>query len=138
MAAAVLYAFAQSAVNSVFNNFLNDTYSIGDFQRGLLELPRELPGFLVVFVSALLYLMSSRPAGGVGGSAGGARHRGIALFSARYGVMLAWLFLFSVGQHLFMPLSQSITMDFAKEGQAGRRWVRSPAPVTWLASRAAC
>jgi len=35
--------------------------------------------------------------------------------------MVAWLFLFSVGQHLFMPLIQSITMEFAAEGQAGRR-----------------
>ena len=52
--AATLYAFSQSAVTAVFNNFLNETYSIGNFQRGLLELPREMPGFLVVFVSALL------------------------------------------------------------------------------------
>jgi predicted MFS family arabinose efflux permease len=121
VAAAVLYAFAQSAVNSVFNNFLNDTYAIGDFQRGVLELPRELPGFLVVFVSALLYLMSSRRLAALAVLLAGLGIGGIALFSARYGVMLAWLFLFSVGQHLFIPLSQSLTMDFAKEGQAGRR-----------------
>ncbi len=121
VAAAVLYAFAQSAVNSVFNNFLNDTYSIGDFQRGLLELPREMPGFLVVFVSALLYLMSSRRLAALAVLLAGLGIAGIALFSARYGVMLAWLFVFSVGQHLFIPLTQSLTMEFAKEGQAGRR-----------------
>jgi predicted MFS family arabinose efflux permease len=119
--AATLYAFAQSAVNSVFNNFLNDTYSISDFQRGMLELPRELPGFLVVFVSALLYLMSSRRLAALANLLSGLGIAGIALFSARYGVMLAWLFLFGVGQHLFMPLIQSITMEFASEGQAGRR-----------------
>jgi predicted MFS family arabinose efflux permease len=119
--AATLYAFSQSAVNSVFNNFLNDTYSISDFQRGLLELPREMPGFLVVFVSALLYLMSSRRLAALANLLAGLGIAGIALFSARYGVMLAWLFLFSVGQHLFMPLIQSITMDFAAEGKAGRR-----------------
>jgi predicted MFS family arabinose efflux permease len=119
--AATLYAFAQSAVNSVFNNFLNDTYSISDFQRGVLEMPRETPGFLVVFVSALLYLMSSRRLAALANLLAGIGIAGIALFSARYGVMLAWLFLFSVGQHLFMPLIQSITMDFASEGNAGRR-----------------
>jgi len=119
--AATLYAFAQSAVNSVFNNFLHDTYSLSDMQRGLLELPRELPGFLVVFVSALLYLMSSRRLAALANLATGLGIAGIALFSARYGVMLAWLFLFSVGQHLFMPLIQSITMEFAVEGKAGRR-----------------
>ena len=119
--AATLYAFSQSAVTAVFNNFLNQTYSIGNFQRGLLELPREMPGFLVVFVSALLYLMSSRRLAALANLLGGLGIAGIALFSRRYGVMLAWLFLFSVGQHLFMPLIQSITMEFAAEGQAGRR-----------------
>ena len=119
--AATLYAFSQSAVNAVFNNFLNETYSIGNFQRGLLELPRETPGFLVVFVSALLYLMSSRRLAALANLLAGLGIAGIALYSRRYGVMLAWLFLFSVGQHLFMPLIQSITMEFASEGQAGRR-----------------
>jgi predicted MFS family arabinose efflux permease len=119
--AATLYAFSQSAVNSVFNNFLNDTYSISNFQRGLLELPRETPGFLVVFVSALLYLMSSRRLAALANLLSGLGIAGIALYSARYGAMLACLFLFSVGQHLFMPLIQSITMEFAAEGKAGRR-----------------
>jgi len=119
--AATLYAFSQSAVSAVFNNFLNETYSIGNFQRGLLELPRETPGFLVVFVSALLYLMSSRRLAALANLLCGLGIAGVALLSRRYGVMLAWLFLFSVGQHLFMPLIQSITMEFAAEGQAGRR-----------------
>jgi len=121
LGAATLYAFSQSAVNSVFNNFLNDTYSISDLQRGLLELPREMPGFLVVFVSALLYFMSPRRLAALANLLAGLGIAGIALFSSRYGLMLAWLFLFSVGQHLLLPLTQSITMEFASEGQTGRR-----------------
>jgi predicted MFS family arabinose efflux permease len=119
--AATLCAFAQSAVNAVFNNFVNDTYAIGDFQRGLLELPRELPGFLVVFVSALLYLMSPRRLAALANLLAAIGIAGIALFSSRYGAMLAWLFLFSVGQHLFIPLTAGITLEFAPEGKAGRR-----------------
>jgi len=119
--AATLCAFAQSAVNAVFNNFVNDTYAISDFQRGLLELPRELPGFLVVFVSAALYLLSPRRLAALANLLAAVGIAGIALFSARYGVMLAWLFLFSVGQHLFIPLIAGITLEYAPEGKAGRR-----------------
>jgi predicted MFS family arabinose efflux permease len=118
---ATLCAFAQSAVNAVFNNFVNDTYAIGDFQRGLLEVPRELPGFLVVFVSAVLYLMSPRRLAALATLFAAIGIAGIALFSARYGAMLAWLFLFSVGQHLLIPLTSGITLEFAPEGKAGRR-----------------
>jgi predicted MFS family arabinose efflux permease len=35
--------------------------------------------------------------------------------------MFAWLFVFSLGQHLFMPLYTSIGMELANEGQTGRR-----------------
>jgi predicted MFS family arabinose efflux permease len=35
--------------------------------------------------------------------------------------MLVWLFVFSVGQHLFIPLNQSIGMELAADGQTGRR-----------------
>ena len=33
---------------AIFNNFLSDTFQISAVTRGLLEFPRELPGFLVV------------------------------------------------------------------------------------------
>ena len=119
--AATLGAFALSSVTAVFNNFVNDTYAIGDFQRGLLEVPRELPGFLVVFVSAVLYLMSPRRLAALANLLAAAGIAGIALFSTRYGAMLAWLFLFSIGQHLIIPLNPAITLEFAPEGKAGRR-----------------
>ncbi len=32
-----------------------------------------------------------------------------------------WLFILSVGQHLFLPLNQSIGMEFAKDGKTGKR-----------------
>ena len=38
--------------DSTFNNFLDERYMVTPFQRSFLEFPRELPGFLVVFVSA--------------------------------------------------------------------------------------
>jgi predicted MFS family arabinose efflux permease len=35
--------------------------------------------------------------------------------------MLIWLFIFSIGQHLFLPTNQSIGMELAQSGQTGRR-----------------
>ena len=45
----------------------------------------------------------------------------MALFSVNFHWMFAWLFLFSLGQHMFMPLNTSIGMELAREGQTGRR-----------------
>ena len=41
------------------------------------------------------------------------------LFSPSYGVMLVFLFIHSLGMHLFMPLNDAISMDLAEKGKVG-------------------
>jgi predicted MFS family arabinose efflux permease len=35
--------------------------------------------------------------------------------------MITWLFIYSMGNHLFMPIASTIGMELAREGQDGRR-----------------
>ena len=56
---------AYSIFDATFNNFLDERFVLTGFQRAFLEVPRELPGFLVVFVSALLWFLCSRRLGAV-------------------------------------------------------------------------
>nr|HPI23604.1 MFS transporter [Spirochaetota bacterium] len=121
IAAVSLFAFSQSVINTIFNNFLNESFLITDFQRGVLELPRELPGFLVVFFSALFFFLSARRLAALALVIAAAGSVLLGLFTPSYGVMLGWLFIFSTGQHLMLPLNQAIGMEFAHEGKTGRR-----------------
>jgi hypothetical protein len=61
--ASLAVGMAYSMVDSVMNNFLNDRFALTGFQRSFLELPRELPGFLVVFITAMLWFLCSRRVG---------------------------------------------------------------------------
>jgi predicted MFS family arabinose efflux permease len=45
----------------------------------------------------------------------------IGFIPSTYAVMALCLFVFSMGQHLFMPVASSIGMELAREGQTGRR-----------------
>lgn len=112
---------AYSLFDSIFNNFLNTRFSLTGFQRSFLEFPRELPGFLVVFVSAALWFLCSRRLGAVSMLMSMAGALLIGFASPRYEVMVIWLFLYSMGQHLFMPLASTIGMDLAKAGHDGQR-----------------
>ena len=120
-AAALALGMAFSMFDATFNNFLNDTFALTGFQRSFLEFPRELPGFLVVFVSAALWFLCSRRLGMLAMifSAVGALLIGFA--SSSYGVMIVWLFIFSMGNHLYMPIASTVGMELAREGQDGRR-----------------
>ncbi|HNW30508.1 MAG TPA: MFS transporter [Spirochaetota bacterium] len=119
--AIALIGFSQSAINSVFNNYLNEIFHISNNQRGMLELPREMPGFLVVFFSALFFFMSARRLAAFANFLAAAGVALIGLMSPTYSIMLVWLLLYSMGQHIYLPLNQSLGMDFAREGNTGRR-----------------
>lgn len=121
VAAVAMFGCGGSMLDSVFNNFLNETFAISTFQRTLLEVPRELPGFLVVFVSALFFFLPSRRLAVLAGMLGFVGLLLLGVASHSYLMMLPWLFLFSMGQHLFMPLAASIGMELASKGQDGRR-----------------
>jgi predicted MFS family arabinose efflux permease len=113
--------FAESIFNAVFNNFLSETFSLTSFYRTFLELPRESGGLLVIFVSALFFFLPGRRMAVVATLIGTTGLLLMAFFSVTVHRMFVWLFLFSLGQHLFMPLSTSIGMELAREGQTGRR-----------------
>jgi len=136
--AALALGMAFSMVDATFNNFLNEKFALSGFQRSFLEFPRELPGFLVVFVSAVLWFLCSRRLGVVAMilSAAGALLIGFA--SSSYWVMIAWLFIYSMGQHLFMPIASTIGMELAREGRMAAAWDNSTPsailPPSWAAS----
>ena len=105
--------------DSVFSNYFRDAFAVDPFQRGFIELPRELPGVLVMFVvSALAFLGDIRLAiiaqilTIIGIMAMG-------LLSPTFSVMLVFLFINSLGMHMFMPLYSSIGMSLAKDEKFG-------------------
>jgi predicted MFS family arabinose efflux permease len=120
-AASLVLGAAYSMFDSIFNNFLNQRYEITPFQRSFLELPRELPGFLVVFISAALWFLCSRRLAVVCMLLGAAGVLLVGFASPGFYVMLLWLFFYSLGQHLYMPLASAIGMELAHEGYTGRR-----------------
>jgi len=119
--AALVLGTAFSIVDATFNNYLNETFALTGFQRSFLEFPRELPGFLVVFVSTALSFLCARRLGVVAMALAGAGALLLGFASPSYGVMLVWLFLYSMGNHLNMPIATTIGMELAREGQDGRR-----------------
>ena len=120
-AASAVMGIAYSIHDSTFNNFINERFSPTGFQRSLLELPRELPGVLVVLFSALLWFLCSRRLGAFALALGAVGSLLIGCFSSTYAAMMLCLFVYSAGQHLFMPLAPSIGMELAHEGHTGRR-----------------
>ncbi len=119
--ATLFVAVGESVVNTVLNNFMHETFTISSFQRTLLELPRELPGVLLVIISVVLFFLRSRRLALFASILGSLGLLLIAFFPLNFSIFLLWIFIFSSGQHMLIPLSTSIGMELASKGRDGRR-----------------
>ncbi len=125
LVAFLLAVFALGVCNGVFqttyNNYLNDVFNISATARGALEFPRELPGFLVALLSgALFFLMENRVAA-LASVLTGLGMVGLGLTDSGWYQMLAFTILWSIGQHVEMPMRSAIAMSLGSEEQHGRR-----------------
>lgn len=108
-----LLSVSGSMLDVTFNNFLNDVHHLNADQRGMLEFPRELPGFLTAFLLAGLVFLAETRVAAVAACAIGLGILGLAWSGSSWAYMLAGLLLMSTGQHLIMPVRSSIAMDLA-------------------------
>lgn len=114
-------AAAGGVNDSIFNNFLKDTFALSPKARGLLELPRELPGFLVVAMAGVLAALPVTRLGGVGALGIIVGMVGLAFLGTTYHIMVLMMMLASAGQHLIMPVSDSIALAMGNETNRGKR-----------------
>ena len=84
-------------------------------------MPRETPGLLTVVFAALLFFIGSRRRAAWALLLCSVGLALMGTLSLHYAVMLCWLFVFSMGQHLWLPLSSSIGMELATAGGDGKR-----------------
>jgi MFS family permease len=104
-----------------FNNYLAQVHNVSEVTRGALEFPRELPGFLVVFiVTALLFLADTRVAS-ISALLVALALWGQGFLAPNIAMVVIWMFIWSTGAHLYMAITQPIALRLATEGQEGRR-----------------
>ncbi len=125
LVAFLVAVFALGACNGVFqttyNNYLNDVFEIGASTRGALEFPRELPGFLVALLSGALFFLVENRVAALAAMFTGLGMVGLGMVDESWTAMLAFTIIWSIGQHVEMPMRSAIAMSLGTERQHGRR-----------------
>jgi len=107
---------------STLNNYLADVQGFGAGERGWLELPRELPGFFIIAVVGLLLtrLRETRIAAvAMIFTAAGAL--GLGYLSPSVALLVGWIVVWSLGDHIIFAVEGPIGLKLAKRGGEGRR-----------------
>lgn len=114
---AAIFAFyvAENIYGNIFNNYLDQVQKIGTSARGLLELPRELPGVLSVFAISALFFLSEGAIAAVACFLFSAGLFALAVpgLAGNYWLLCLWLGVASFGQHFFMVIVDAIVLHTA-------------------------
>ncbi|MDR2183014.1 MAG: MFS transporter [Clostridiales bacterium] len=105
--------------DSVFSVYFREAYGVEALQRGWIELPRELPGILTIFVVSGLAVLGDIRLALAAQALSIVGILALGLLSPPFAWMLVFLFINSLGMHMFMPLYDSIGMSLAKQGGFG-------------------
>jgi MFS family permease len=119
--AVMCMALAMGVYESIFNNYLSDTFNLPANMRGQLEFPRELPGFLVVVMAGLLWALPVTRLGLVGTLLFILGQTGLVFYGSEYWPMILMMMIASAGQHLLMPVMSTIALSMSTETNRGWR-----------------
>ncbi|MCM0647565.1 MFS transporter [Clostridium swellfunianum] len=116
-----LTALGLGLSDGIFSNYFKEAYNVNAFQRGLIEFPRELPGILSTVVISLLSFIGDIRISIIAQLLSCIGLLLLGFLTPPFAVMCIFLFVNSMGMHLFFPLSDGIGMSLIKGEEVGKR-----------------
>lgn len=117
----VFLGIGQSVDGATLTNYLKENFQMLIVQRSALEFPRELPGLLVVLVIGSLYALGDIKIAVIANLLAALGMFSLGLIPPEYSFLVVAIFIYSMGQHIYMPLSNSIGMSFATSREFGKK-----------------
>ncbi|MCK5132757.1 MAG: MFS transporter [Candidatus Sabulitectum sp.] len=106
---------------SVMPDYLSNELGVDGEVRGALEIPRELPGFFLVFIAGFLVKVQRRKAITMVFAVGIAAFLGFAFITDSLLRFVLFMVLWSSAMHAFIPLRDTTAIELAGSGRRG--WV---------------
>ncbi|MCA1667947.1 MAG: hypothetical protein LC793_11270, partial [Thermomicrobia bacterium] len=117
-AMSALFGFAMNAQQNIVTNYFNNVLGLKGPQFGYITAIREIPGFLLIFVSALFYRVSLQrlTAGALVLLAVGYTFFGL---SNSFWSVAPWVIISSLGYHTVLQTQYSLGLSLTSEAKSG-------------------
>ncbi len=113
------FGLAYGLYKGVIDNYLAEIVAMTEFDRGVSEFFRELPGLALVFILAAFYMMSAEKIYRVGALVmlfGMGMH---AMLPASRVLVTLSIFIYSLGEHMQLGMKNTLSLEYSKEGHGG-------------------
>ncbi len=117
---ASLTAFTVGTVMIVLPSYLKEVYGVTALQRGFIEFPRELPGVLAMFIIAAIAGYSNITISILAQVLAILGITVLGFTKPSYLVMLFFIFVNSLGNHIAIPINDTICMNISNPNQMGK------------------
>lgn len=120
--ATVFFGAASGIFTATLNNYLAEVHLLDAKARGWLELPRELPGFLILFVAGAMLTVfreTQMAAAAMLLTALGAL--GLGFLAPTHAALVVFIVVWSLGDHIIFAVEGPIGLKLADGGREGRR-----------------
>lgn len=115
----LLSGLSYGLYKGVQDNYLAELVHINEFERGIVEFFRELPGLFLIFILATLYRFSETKVFKVGTAVTLVGALGLFVFGTGKVVVVLFMVIYSLGEHVVMPVQNTISLHLANRGQGG-------------------
>ena len=103
----------------VIDNYMAEVVKIEEFDRGLTEFFRELPGLLLVLILAIFYKSSAERMYKIGMIIMVIGMTMQALISPTKLLVIAAIFFYSTGEHIQLGMKNTLSLEYSKDGKGG-------------------
>ncbi len=115
----LVFGLAYGLYKGVIDNYLAEVAAMTAFDKGVSEFFRELPGLLLVFILAALYLFSAEKIYQIGALFMLAGMAAQAVIPPVKALVILCIFIFSFGEHMQIGMRNTISLSYAKDGRGG-------------------
>ena len=115
----LIFGLAYGLYKGILDNYLAEIVAATEFDKGVTEFFRELPGLALVFILAAVYMLSAESIYKIGAVimlVGMSMQTFIP--AERVWVTLA-IFIYSLGEHIQLGMKNTLSLKYSREGSGG-------------------
>lgn len=115
----LVFGVAYGLYKGVIDNYLAEIVTMTEFDKGVSEFFRELPGLMFVFILAALYTFSAEKIYKIGSVImllGMCMH---AVVPATRAFITLSILVYSLGEHMQLGMRNTLSLEYAKDGHGG-------------------
>jgi MFS family permease len=116
----IFFGITNSMARAIMNNYLADIVKISKIQLGVVEFFRELPGLFLIFILAYLYKQSDKKNYQTAIIVSACGFVGLTFLGTNLWVVVLFLVMNSLGEHISMQVRQSLSVEMAKPSMSGK------------------